>query len=145
MLKSLDDVWHCVRGILCNDAPEGHIPDELDEDVELDTKDVLSYSWRALKEARFVLQLLPVYSVNDCSTLLRVVISKAPFQPDGDTSLLEVSDFRSLGKLCFTQLAELRHRGAFSTVAQTFAACCLRCTRTNHEMIRTLPFTWYQV
>lgn len=49
------DVWTCVYGTLCNDAPEGFTPDELEEE-EIGTKDVLSYSWRALKESRYVHQ-----------------------------------------------------------------------------------------
>lgn len=46
-----ENVWQCVYDTLCNDAPEGFVPDEVDEE-EIGTKDVLSYSWRALKESR---------------------------------------------------------------------------------------------
>lgn len=53
-MSCLYDVWDCVKDVLCNDAPEGHIPDELEGDQEISTKDILSYSWRALKEARYV-------------------------------------------------------------------------------------------
>jgi putative death-receptor fusion protein DUF2428 len=49
---ALKEIWSYVHDVLCNDAPEGHVPDELEEDVSLTTKDILSYSWRALKEAR---------------------------------------------------------------------------------------------
>jgi hypothetical protein len=35
--------------------------------------------------------------------------------------------------LSFTALVELRHRGAFSAVAQAFAACCLRAAREDYE------------
>lgn len=53
--KLLPQVWDGVRRILCNDAPEGYLPEELEEEDEgLSTKDVLSYSWRALRESRFV-------------------------------------------------------------------------------------------
>ena len=48
----LQCIWQCVRDILCNDAPEGHVPDEFEDDIEFTDKDILSYSWRALKEAR---------------------------------------------------------------------------------------------
>ena len=44
-------LWQCVRDVLCNDSPEGYFP-EHDGDVDIDTKDVLSYAWRALKESR---------------------------------------------------------------------------------------------
>jgi len=52
IVKALHDVWYAVREVLCNDAPEGFVPDELDEETNITTKDILSYCWRALKEAR---------------------------------------------------------------------------------------------
>jgi hypothetical protein len=66
-------------------------------------------------------------------------------------------DVKRIGDLAFTQLAELRHRGAFSTVSQTFAACCLaamqicpaspRESDTQHEnsVPTDLLQKWYQV
>lgn len=49
---SLINAWDCVKEVLCNEAPEGHMPEELEDEEHFTTKDVLSYSWRALKEAR---------------------------------------------------------------------------------------------
>jgi hypothetical protein len=40
---------------LCADAPEGHVPEEMEEETSVDTKEILSYSWRGLKEARCVI------------------------------------------------------------------------------------------
>jgi hypothetical protein len=54
ILKCVEDFWACIQHILCADAPEGLVPDDIDEDVSLDTKEILSYSWRGLKEARCV-------------------------------------------------------------------------------------------
>lgn len=54
-------------------------------------------------------------------------------------------DLRLLGNLTLIQLAELRHRGAFSTVSQTFAACCVRCAASKVPVIAGLPSVWYQV
>ena len=31
---------------------EGHVPEDMEEEPDLTTKDILSYSWRGLKEAR---------------------------------------------------------------------------------------------
>jgi len=45
-------VWQAVKDILCNDSPEGYLPEDLDEVEEVDTKDVLSYSFRAIHESR---------------------------------------------------------------------------------------------
>jgi hypothetical protein len=52
ILGSVEAFWSCIQHILCIDAPEGHVPDEIDEEANLDTKEILSYSWRGLKEAR---------------------------------------------------------------------------------------------
>jgi hypothetical protein len=47
-------IWDVVKDILCNDSPEGHLPQDLDEGDFIDTKDVLSYSFRAVHESRCV-------------------------------------------------------------------------------------------
>lgn len=53
-------VWEIVRPVLCDDAPEGYMPAEAeDSDLDLDTKDILSFSWRALKEVRYVVPTEP--------------------------------------------------------------------------------------
>jgi hypothetical protein len=49
---SFESLWSIVYNVLCADAPEGNVPDEIDESASLDTREVLSYSWRGLKEAR---------------------------------------------------------------------------------------------
>jgi hypothetical protein len=45
-------IWNAVWDVLCNDSPEGHLPQELDDIDAVDTKDVLSYSFRAVHESR---------------------------------------------------------------------------------------------
>ena len=127
VIAALRNVWETVRPILCNDAPEGHVPEEVEEDVNLTTKDILSYSWRALKEARLVFhQTVRYYFADKLSSLLRVIVTKAPISDDTKVSLFRKDNLEALGTLCFTELAELRHRGAFSAVAQAFSACCSR-------------------
>ncbi|KAH7125462.1 putative death-receptor fusion protein-domain-containing protein [Dendryphion nanum] len=123
---AIDSLWVCVENVLCADAPEGHVPEDFEEEANLDTKEILSYSWRGLKEA---------------SVLLRTIITRAPI---GEEDFLSPGEFERLGKICFTQLVELRHRGAFSTVAQTFAAFCRRCVTNENEQLRSLPAQWYQ-
>lgn len=49
-----DRIWLEVKPVLCIDSPEGHT-DEPIEDSGVGPKDILSYSWRALRESRFVL------------------------------------------------------------------------------------------
>lgn len=58
---------------------------------------------------------------------------------------LEFEDYKSLGELSFVQLAELRHRGAFSTVSQTFTACCIASSGAQNKDVRGLVDGWYSV
>ncbi|KAK4898386.1 hypothetical protein LTR27_003982 [Elasticomyces elasticus] len=120
LVGHLNDIWIVVKPVLCDDAPEGYMAEDAEETDEVSTKDTLSYCWRALKESSMLL-----------ATLLQKL---GPAKP---TQLQELSE------LCFTQLAELRHRGAFSTVAQTWIACCVAsrdlCTESGQQL---LPH-WY--
>jgi hypothetical protein len=77
----------------------------------------------------FVIDVSSLFNADCVSSLVRVIAIKAPV---GDKGLLSNSDFETLGALIFTELSELRHRGAFSAVAQAFAACCLRCNSLKH-------------
>ena len=52
LVDTIHRVWICVHDILCHDAPEGHVPEDMENESDIDTKDILSFSWRALKEAR---------------------------------------------------------------------------------------------
>ncbi|KAL1605095.1 hypothetical protein SLS60_004638 [Paraconiothyrium brasiliense] len=128
LLDDCNTTWDVVQTILSADAPEGHVPEDMEDEVSLDTKEILSYSWRGLKEA---------------STLLRVIATRAPIGTQ-DRNLIAPARFEELGRLCFTQLIELRHRGAFSAVAQTFAAFCKRTYSVNDECLQALPEKWYQ-
>jgi hypothetical protein len=83
-------------------------------------------------------------SANIDSVLIRTIITKASIGDD-ERSILTPAVFERLGRLCFTQLLELRHRGAHSTVAQTFAAFCRRCATSKIPELKALPDTWYQV
>ena len=47
-----DKVWNEVKPLLCVDSPEGH-SDEPAEELSVGPKDILSYSWRALRESRY--------------------------------------------------------------------------------------------
>ncbi|KAJ4268477.1 hypothetical protein NW762_002540 [Fusarium torreyae] len=102
-------VWAAVRDILCDDSPEGHLPQELEEVDGLDTKDVLSYSFR---------------SVHEASNLMRIVILSTKQRSRQGRISPSREAYERVGNLTFTQLASLRHRGAFTTVALTFSTCC---------------------
>ena len=141
MISTLSRVWHCVRPILCNDAPEGHVPEDLDPESDVNTKDILSYCWRALKEARYDsrCRFATIADVN--SSLIQSLVLRAPISDRNEQTAfvgLEEQDLQELVTLAFKQLTELRHRGAFSAVAQGFAACCSRCTRYKYNKMYIL-------
>ena len=75
---------------------------------------------------------------------------KAPLSKPGPNSATfsRSCSLFTLSNLIFMQLAELRHRGAFSAVAQAFAACCFRCHSDDEQgllgelyQVRSLTFT----
>lgn len=138
LVAGLRDVWNCVKGVLCNDAPEGFVPDDIGAEPSINTKDILSYCWRALKESRWVVLYRSVRFTYIASSLLRVLVSKTPIH-EGDRSMLSQNQFESLARLAFTELVELRHRGAFSAVAQSFAACCVKANALGRDdLLRNL-------
>ena len=49
-----------------------------------------------------------------------------------------------MGHLCIDQLSNLRHRGAFSTVAQTFSVLCERIAESNDDAASRLRDVWYE-
>ncbi|KAI1844950.1 hypothetical protein JX266_008966 [Neoarthrinium moseri] len=102
-------IWSTVRVVLCDDSPEGHLPEELEEVDGLDTKDLLSYSFRAIHES---------------SHLLRVIAGNARSPQNAGLVRPSSDTFEVIGNLTFDQLSNLRHRGAFTTVSQTFSSCC---------------------
>lgn len=67
------------------------------------------------------------------------------------SSLLPPLDvFNAIGALTFDELANLRHRGAFTTVSSTFTACC-QVTQVLRSVFPDLPESenhlrrWYEV
>ncbi|KAK7206174.1 putative death-receptor fusion protein-domain-containing protein [Myxozyma melibiosi] len=131
ILSVVHSMWGVVEKILCHDSPEGNMPEEIEENylVSLEevygpaTQVILSYAWRAIGES---------------SGLLTVLLSVIPL----DSSIIAAENISDLGDLLLTELATIRHRGAFSSVYPTFVACCSRCNRSNDIVLRELPKKW---
>lgn len=87
--------------------------------------------------------LLVGHAADSISLLLHATMFNTTYGPNCAEGL-QCSDFEAVGKTSFAQLAELRHRGAFSTVSQTFATCCQRCSSSKDPAIQELPKLWYQ-
>ncbi|KAK7951761.1 uncharacterized protein PG986_007489 [Apiospora aurea] len=130
-LKCCDRVWQLVRHVLCDDSPEGHLPEELEEVDGLDTKDLLSYSFRAVHES---------------SNLLRAIANNAPCQGKPGLLAPDSKTFDAIGNLTFDELSNLRHRGAFSTVTHTFTSCCqqVKYYSASEKVAETLLDEWYK-
>ncbi|KAL9102416.1 MAG: hypothetical protein Q9163_002437 [Psora crenata] len=124
-------IWAFVRPLLCADAPEGLNPySEAISDAHDGVKERLSFCWRALKES---------------SLLMNAIISRFDLESKLWQKDLNRDIHRQLGDLAFQQLAELRHRGAFSTVSQTFASWCVSCINSSIPGIAALPKMFYHV
>ena len=85
--------------------------------------------------------------LTDCrfSLLMRAIVMSEASLTASPEAALPNDAYSQFGKVIFTQLAELRHRGAFSTVAQTFTTWCIACSSSRHDDVRQLPLEWYKV
>ncbi|KAK9334172.1 putative death-receptor fusion protein-domain-containing protein [Lipomyces starkeyi] len=127
-------VWGIVEKILCHDSPEGNLPEELEEQYLASLEEeygpatqlILSYAWRAIGES---------------SALLTVLLSRIP---DDESKLLDDKVVTDLGNLLLSELATIRHRGAFSSVYPTFVACCTRCNLSTSNKLIGLPGKWLE-
>ncbi|KAI1169980.1 putative death-receptor fusion protein-domain-containing protein [Nemania sp. FL0916] len=130
-ISSCRRVWQIVQHILCDDSPEGHLPEELQQIEGLDTKDLLSYSFRAIHES---------------SNLMRTIAQTVHFDRNQGNIAPSPRNFEDIGNLSFEQLSTLRHRGAFSTVSQTFTACCQLVQSTRAHKIDDVDLLkeWYE-
>lgn len=68
ILTVCQNIWLEVKSVLCVDSPEGHT-DEAMDDLVVGPKDILSYSWRALRESRY-----DVHRSSDTNSMTDAVI-----------------------------------------------------------------------
>ncbi|KUI65581.1 tRNA (cytidine(32)-2'-O)-methyltransferase non-catalytic subunit TRM732 [Cytospora mali] len=126
-------IWDAVSYVLCDDSPEGHLPEELEEIEGLDTKGLLSYSFRAIHES---------------SNLMRTIVGNLKFSRTAAGYLLPTPEvFSRAGNLAFSQLSKLRHRGAFSSVSLNFTCCCQHAQDprvASSENENSLLEAWYK-
>ena len=64
-----------------------------------------------------------------------------------DLLSLPHESFKKIGHLTFDELSNLRHRGAFTTVTQTFASCCqlVKYIPVSADNEPSLLDEWYKV
>ncbi|CAI6088687.1 unnamed protein product [Clonostachys chloroleuca] len=130
LVSCCEQIWDAVRDILCDDSPEGHLPQELEEVDGINTKDILSYSFRAIHES---------------SNLIRAMALTVWAKPQAKSISPSLDSFKRMGDLSFIQLSTLRHRGAFSTVSSTFSTCCQQTQYLGKEGAGSnILDAWYQ-
>ncbi|KAF1732187.1 uncharacterized protein CRV24_008381 [Beauveria bassiana] len=121
--------WASVKYILCDDSPEGHLPSELEELEGLDTKSLISYSFRSIHESSNLMRIMIL--------AMRNKSRKGAVTPSKDVYL-------GIGRLTFEQLSSLRHRGAFTNVSATFSACCQQSRHLEQAQgDEDILLTWY--
>lgn len=76
---------------------------------------------------------------------MQAMITNNRYGHSSTESSMVYEDYKFIGDLSLLQLTELRHRGAFSTVAQTFATCCIKCASLDDPQAAELPNVWYRV
>ncbi|KAJ6780490.1 hypothetical protein PWT90_02966 [Aphanocladium album] len=129
LLDCCQRAWATVKYILCDDSPEGHLPSELEELEGLDTKGLISYSFRSIHESSNLMRIM-IMAIRNKS-------SKGAVIPSKDVYL-------GIGRLTFEQLSNLRHRGAFTNVSATFSACCQQSKHLEQsEGDEDILLTWY--
>lgn len=82
-----------------------------------------------------------------CSNLMRTMASKVKGKWHDGSPILPTEAFVGIGDLTFDQLSNLRHRGAFSTVALTFTRCCQLAPQYSLDQspVQDIIKTWYKV
>lgn len=117
LLDLCKKVWALSQPHLCIDSPE--MESEPSESNDSGPKDRLAYAWRALRDSNLMMQAMLEHFGSHLAIL------------------------EQTGDICFNQLALLRHRGAFSTVAQTFVLCCQKARALTDTMARDLIKRWF--
>ncbi|CAI2171104.1 524_t:CDS:10, partial [Funneliformis geosporum] len=150
VIDLINDSCQIVLDVLTNSSPEGNLPasfQEMEETIDdlvlnssedLDCEEggpkhqvILSFCWRAVKEA---------------SSLLAIILSRAPIAVnlENNFSILNYEKVRKGGELFRTLLTSIRHRGAFSAVYPGYVAVCARLLNSSLVKFAELPKIWLE-
>lgn len=128
VLDLCSKIWDLVSPVLTNDSPEGNLYVMIDVEPsttsalrDATAQDLLSSSWRSLKEA---------------SSLLGTVLA---------SSNSSYEDYQAAGTLFIEWLTRIRHRGAFSAVMPSFESLCSECFKYREMNVKNLPGQWLNV
>lgn len=139
--KRLTDV---VAPIVNSSAPEGHLPNDLNDissymDGEVDAASqinvtpqiMLVCAWRTVREASLLL--------GDIALRTPII----PSQCDASTKgLITIDELLAIGAHFQQLLAETKHRGAFEQAFVGFSKLCVRLWRSNEPQMHLCPMKW---
>ncbi|ORY05607.1 hypothetical protein K493DRAFT_274843 [Basidiobolus meristosporus CBS 931.73] len=138
-------VCSTVLDVLSNPSPEGNMPASfqeiegaIDDMIQQDDGEgesigpkhqvILSYCWRAVKEA---------------STLLGILLARVPLNDGGKLpAIMEYDHVVQGGNLLRSLLTTIRHRGAFSAVQPAFISVCSRLLIAAEPQFSAIPRSW---
>ncbi|KAJ1553955.1 hypothetical protein HK096_005648, partial [Nowakowskiella sp. JEL0078] len=133
----------CENGIeiLSDDSPEGNVPEHFDSDFEafdvLSEKGpkqqiLLNQSFRTVKAATSFISTLIC-----CST----IVTNGKDALNSAVSL-KLDQIERCGLWLRKMLTSIRHRGAFSSVSETFARFCERLLKSDIDELIQFPLLW---
>lgn len=122
--KNCKDIWESSQESLRDSSPEGYIPSA---DTQIDSsQDLQSFCWR---------------SVSACGRLFEC-LSLALISTAEDDSIDMVQETASI---LFDGLSKIRHKGAFTAVAERFGAVCTICLRSPEARLQEMPQSFLQL
>ncbi|KAJ1969680.1 hypothetical protein IWQ62_000471 [Dispira parvispora] len=165
LLTVIDRVARVVMEILSNASPEGNLPASFDEMgktldelvgtttpkdptlVEIGPKHqvILSYCWRAIKEASALLSIIIVVVPAPDTAFVATWNRNHPMPPGRSVDELWVLDTQTMvqyGDVLRDWLLAIRHSGAFSAIHPAFALVCKRFLASGHTRVSQVPARW---
>jgi hypothetical protein len=167
-LEIVERVWEVSSVVLAATAPEGETgtagnEEERAQGVDLDGEDgegsggpihklILSATWRAMKEARYVRihsrcnSLLT--GLNHKRSELLETILRIPAELEVETfkEIWTIAEIRHIGNLYATWLSKVRHRGCMMAIHPTYSRTASTLLTINGwPEAKQLPVTWLNV
>ncbi|KAK4882973.1 hypothetical protein RN001_006292 [Aquatica leii] len=133
LIKICLELTAIVNTIVCNDSPEGYLPDDSiinQTDGTATAQMITVYGWRATKEI---------------SLLFGDLALNAPFCYGAECEgLIDEQQIMIMGEYFFDLLINTKHRGAFEQASIGFRNLCTRLWRLLDTPVNSLPVKWLE-
>lgn len=141
--KRLTDV---VAPIVNSAAPEGHLPNDLNDVSTYIPAAIESTEVQAIKVTSQVILVCAWRTVREASLLLGDIALRTPIIPEEATptatGMISVPQMLRIGAHFQQLLAETKHRGAFEQAYVGFSRLCVRLWRSNEPSLHSMPMKW---